>query len=122
MVPAQVDPETFALNMFLLIGAAILLGLMGICLVALWTALNSVIWLVRRRLAERVHRRLTFRADGKRYPGFMEGVCGQCHRGDRKIYYPPGTDKELCPRCYERYWRREERSRPEDDPVGAASA
>ncbi len=103
----QVSPETLALNLLLIIGAVVLLGAAFIVFITAWTGINSMVWLVRRRRAERVYRKSTFRADGVRYPAFLEGVCSQCRRGGRKIYYPPGTDKELCPQCYERDWRRD---------------
>ena len=102
---AQVDPNTFGLNLYLIIGALIFLAAASGLLISAWTAVNSALWFVRRRCADNAHRRRTFRADGKRYPGFMVGMCTECHRGDRTIYYPPATDKELCPPCYERHWR-----------------
>ena len=104
---SHVDPHTFTLNLLLIIGASIWLGAAFVFVIAGWTALNSMIWFIRRCCAERAYHKRTFRADGERYPGFLEGVCDECHRGGRKIYYPPGSDKQLCPPCYERYWRRE---------------
>ena len=102
-----VDINTFGLNLYLIIGALVFCGLAFMFFIAAWTTVNSIIWLIQRRCAERAYRKVTFRADGEKYPGFLEGVCGECHRGGRKIYFPFGTDKELCPTCYDRYWRRE---------------
>ena len=103
----QVDAHTLGLNLWLIIGALLFIGTAFIAFIAGWMCVNSLIWLARQHRAERTYRKRTFRADGERYPGFMEGMCTECHRGDRKIYFPSGTDKELCPPCYERYWRRE---------------
>lgn len=118
----QANLEMFRFNLLLIIGAVILLGVALIVFIAFWTAINSAIWLARRRLAERAYLEQTFRADGQRYPAFMEGACNECHRGDRKIYYPQGTDKELCPRCYERYWRREAAALKPDSIVDATGS
>ena len=107
MVILQVDPATLGLNLFLLIGAAVLLG--GVSLVALagWTGLRAWIWHVRQRRSQQRYRRRTFRADGQIYPSVSQGVCQECGRSSRKIYHPL-TGERLCPVCYERFWRQAE--------------
>jgi hypothetical protein len=107
MVILQVDRATLGLNLFLLIGAAVLLG--GISLVALagWTGLRAWVWHVRQRRSRQRYRRRTFRADGQIYPSFSAGVCQECGRSSRKIYHPL-TGERLCRICYERFWRQAE--------------
>jgi len=101
---AQVDPETLAMNIALLIGAAVVLMALFIFTLASITALKCALWIRRRRKAEREFLMKHRRADGERYPPFMEGVCGRCGHGDNKVYFTP-TGEELCPPCYERFWR-----------------
>jgi len=103
----MVDPQTFFLNIMLLIGALLLLGAAFILSVTAWTCASALIWVIQRRRAQRKHVRETRREDGKPYPAFAEGTCGRCGRGSRRIYYPPSGD-ELCPTCYERFWRQSE--------------
>ena len=99
----QVDPQTFALNLMLILGALILLSIIFVLFVAMWTGINALIWFIQRHRKQKEFLRQTRRADGQRYPAFTEGVCEGCGRGDRKIYYPP-RGKALCPTCYEESW------------------
>ncbi len=119
------DPNTFALNMFLILGALILLGAAFIVLIATWTGVKVCICIIQRRRAERTWLRVSRRADGKPYPPFVEGICGECRRGGRKIFFPPDSDKTLCPACYEEFWRRAEGQPPSPEvshpPVVARS-
>jgi len=101
----MVDPETYVRNIGLLIGLLLFLGAAFIFLVSAWTTISSLIWISQRRRAEREHRAKEFRSDGKPYPPVAEGVCTQCGRGSRKVYFPPRSGKELCPICYDAYWR-----------------
>ena len=107
MVILQVDPATLGKNLFLLIGAAILLG--GVALVALagWIGLRAWIWHLRQQRSRKRYRRRTFRADGRIYPSFSEGVCQECGQGSRRVYSPVSGER-LCPPCYERFWRHAE--------------
>ncbi len=101
-----VDEKTLALNVALLIGGAILLGAFALFAFSTITAAKCVWWIRNRRKAEREFRAKHLRADGQRFPPFMEGVCGECHEGNGKIFFTD-TGEELCPRCYERFWRRQ---------------
>ena len=103
----QVDLQTFALNLALIIGTLVLLLGAFILFIVTWTGVSALIWVIQRWRAQREFIRKTRRADGQPYPPFIEGVCGQCHRGSTTIYFPPSGD-ELCPACYDRFWRREE--------------
>ena len=99
----QVSPETFALNLMLILGALILLTILFFLFIATWTGLKAYVWYVRRRRRQAEFLRLYRRADGQRYPPFTPGVCQSCGRGDHKIYFPPGSEG-LCSVCYEESW------------------
>ena len=103
----QVDPATFAQNLHLIIGALILLFVLFVLLFSLWTGLSAWWWHIQRRRAYEAWIKTSRRADGTPYPPFIEGVCAQCGRGDRKIYFTD-TGEELCPVCYEAAWRLDE--------------
>jgi len=75
----------------------------------LWAGVNIGVWLLRRRSVDRAYRQVTHRPDGHPYPPFAEGVCTQCQRGNRHIYFA-GSGHELCPACYDAFWREEERA------------
>ncbi|MFQ5463753.1 MAG: hypothetical protein ACE5E5_14145 [Phycisphaerae bacterium] len=105
----MVDPATFVRNIGLLIGLLLLSGATFVLLVTAWTTISSLIWIQQRRRAEQEHRAKAFCPDGKPFPPVAEGVCNQCGRGSRKIYFPPDSGgKELCPTCYDAYWRDKE--------------
>jgi len=100
------DATNFVRNIGLLIGLLLLLGASFVLFVSAWTTISSLIWIRQRRRAEQEHRAKELRPDGKPFPPVAEGVCSQCGRGSRKIYFPPASGrKELCPTCYDTYWR-----------------
>lgn len=101
---AQVDPQTFATNLALIVGGVVVLTGLFFATLALITGARCLLWMYQMRRAEEEHRRMTRRADGELYPPQIEGQCSRCKRGDRKIYMAGGGN-ELCPRCYERHWR-----------------
>jgi hypothetical protein len=91
---AQVDPKTFGLNLWLIIGAVILAG--GLFLAALLTvtALRAGIWQIRRRRAQRRWRR----PDG---PPTARGLCDECGLVHERVAHLP-TGARLCPACCRR--------------------
>jgi hypothetical protein len=101
-----VDQVTLAQNMALIIGGLFVLiaGFIGV--ISLWTGVGVVLGIMRQRRALATWRKASRRADGEMYPPFMESVCQQCHRGHRMVYFVE-TGEELCPECYERFWRSE---------------
>lgn len=103
-----VDPVTLATNMAIILGGLILLIFGGFAVYALWTSLNIVYWMLQRRRADRAYKAVAFRPDGKPYPPHIEGVCTACGRGNKRIYFA-GSEHELCPDCYDAFWREEER-------------
>ena len=102
---AQVDMDTFLQNLVLIIGALVALGTGFVLLLSTWIGLKVAFWYLQRRHTQRIYLQQTRRVDGERYPGFLEGQCRKCGQGHRRIYYPSGTDLQLCPPCYEQYWR-----------------
>jgi len=104
---ANAQLQMFATNIFLILGAVLLLSAASVVVVALWTGAKIAIWHLRRRRAEREYQERTRREDGGRYPPFIEGVCERCGRGDRKVYHPEGQ-VGMCRVCYDVFWRAEE--------------
>lgn len=96
-----------ALNFMLVIGGIVLLIIVFVFSVVTWTGISALIWVIQRRRAQREFMKRTRREDGKSYPAHAEGTCGCCGRGSRKIYFPP-SGEELCPVCYEQFWRHVE--------------
>jgi len=105
---SAVDPVTFGQNLILLIGALVLLGGALVLLVATWRGVKVLLALRAGRRARKAYLRAARRADGVCYPPAIEGTCTHCRRADRRIYFPSDSLEELCPRCYERYWREVE--------------
>ena len=112
---AQPRLEMFATNIFLILGAVLLLCAGAIVVIALWTSAKIAIWHIRLRRAQRDYQERTFREDGGRYPPFIEGACERCGRGDSKVYHPQGQ-VGMCRVCYEAFWRAEENYDQGDPP------
>jgi|GEM_PF-2662300 len=113
----QVDLPTFGRNLYLIIGALILLTLVFFFLLALVIGVKILWFLAARRRAQIEHFRQTRRADGKLYPPYIEGVCEDCKRGGRKIYFPQGG-VAMCPPCYEQWWREHDTQTEPDVGLG----
>lgn len=98
----QVDPTTLGENLHLLIGLLLLLGVGGVVAVAISTGLK--VWLGRRREERswQEHRQQRLAPDGQPYPPFIEGVCQECGKGDRRIYHSD-AGVEHCPSCYDNF-------------------
>ena len=117
---ARVDPVTFGQNLFLILGAVLLLALLLFLGFFAWTGLNMLIFYVGKQRAEREHVRQTRRPDGELYPPMIEGICEVCKRGGHKIYFPE-AGKAMCPPCYEQSWREQkEKSWPATDMASMA--
>lgn len=109
----------FGQNIFLILGALILLVFGSIGLVAAYMALRIWYFHHRQRRARQEYRRRTLRADGKRYPPIAGGTCQVCGRVSTTIYYPTSGEK-LCAPCYEEFWRRTEYQSPNADSQTAS--
>ncbi|MBP7933017.1 MAG: hypothetical protein KA354_00095 [Phycisphaerae bacterium] len=104
------DLSNFGMNIYLGIGLAIVLGFLACVVLGLWVGLRAWFWLAAQKRAQARFHRTSRRADGKVYPPWIGGICDECKRVRRKIYYPPNGPR-LCPECYERFWRQEEAAR-----------
>ena len=95
--------DYFGQGIYLLIG--ILVGLLFLGTVGLAAFVGLRVWLfhLRQQQAREVYLKRTRRADGKSYPPQGVGVCEQCGRV-RKIVYFVRTGEKLCRECYEAWW------------------
>ncbi|UCD30541.1 MAG: hypothetical protein JSV03_08755 [Planctomycetota bacterium] len=98
--------EMWTLDIYWLIGALILLAVAIVVLVFLWTVLRAWLWQKRQRHSQSKYYKQTHRADGRPYPPVAAGICEQCGRSRKKIYYTESGPK-LCLECYEIFWRDE---------------
>lgn len=96
----QVDPRTLGENLYLLIGLLLLLVVVGFVGGSISIVLKA--WLDHRREEQswQEHQQERLAPNGQPYPPFIEGVCQECGKGDRKIYHAE-TDVEFCPGCYD---------------------
>lgn len=97
---AQVDPRTFVLNLYFLLGIAIVAAVVVVVILALWTASN-----MRRRKQRMARLREEYRAerfapDGQPLPPSAPGLCDRCGRPFEKVYYLP-SGLRRCPDCYD---------------------
>lgn len=115
-----VDPQTLILNLSLILGGVLLLIVGFFAFMTTWSVTFAVIGMIRQKRSFVRWKRSTLRADGKPYPSFIEGQCQQCKRGDRKVYTLE-DGHELCPSCYETYWRLAENF-VDAEPTRAPSA
>lgn len=97
----MVSPQTFALNMYFLIGLLIVAGVAIVLIIAFWTSIKIWIWNIRRRKADEAEHRRHFRPDGQPYPPASRGVCAGCARALDGVYHLP-SGRRLCPDCYRR--------------------
>lgn len=81
--------------------------------VVIWVCLRIVIDRMRLRRAQSQYRRQVFRADGKRYPPAHVGQCQHCGQYWKRLYFVQ-DGPQLCPPCYEIYWRLAEKTRAAD--------
>ena len=102
----QVDPGTFALNMFLILGAIILLGIGLVLFVKFWTGIKA--WIAERRQHKswEGYCQQKRQPDGRPMPPCTAGFCDQCGQSNQKIYYPQ-TGPPLCPECYDSFCLRQ---------------
>ncbi len=95
----MVDPRTFALNIYFIVGAVIALAIVVVIVIALSTGVNIVFWKRSRVQAEQQEHRRKFRPDGQPYPPAARGLCDRCQRVYEKVYHLPSGQRR-CPACY----------------------
>ena len=89
----------FGLNMYLIIGAVLLLAFLLVFALFGITALRALLWRRRQRRAEREQEALGRDADGRPLPPAGRGLCDRCGRVYDLVYYCPSGARR-CPRCY----------------------
>lgn len=107
-----------ALNMYLIVGLALLLVIVVIAVIVTWTGVNFFIWDTQRRRAEAEDRKRRLHADGTPLPPKGRGLCTGCGQASNEVYFLP-DDRHLCRRCYAQVdpsvgaARRRQRAKPE---------
>jgi len=104
MFLGQVNLETFALNIMLIIAVMLLVGAGVFSLTAAYTITRAVWWHLAQRRSWKAYNRAARREDGQRFPPCMEGFCDQCRLSGTRIYHT-AEGPMLCPECYEVFWR-----------------
>jgi hypothetical protein len=94
-----VDPKTFGMNIWLLIGAAIWLGLAFLLVIGMITAVRILWWLRRRRAAERAAKRARRAPDGTLCVYVGPGLCDRCGLERHRVYVA-GPGDSCCARCF----------------------
>lgn len=95
----------WARQIYVLIGILLASAVGLILLIVAWTGLKIVLQVYRQHRGKREYVKRFYRADGRKYPPYIEGICEGCGRGHRTVYHPQ-DGPNLCPDCYEPYWRR----------------
>ncbi len=92
--------DSFALDMRLLLGLLVFLGLLLILVVAAWT--GAKIWIHHAKLKQerREGFKRTHDRHGRPLPPTAEGICEQCQTPSDKVYHLP-SGRRLCAACYE---------------------
>lgn len=103
VVLLHVDPKTFYFNLFLILIAVLSLIFLFFSTIAAISLFRAWRLVRKQRLAEAKWQRASRRADGKQYPCRIPGVCDLCRRGGNHIFIDYG--RNICPSCYEPYWR-----------------
>ncbi len=95
-----VDPKTFGQNLYLIIGAVLLLIVLLCVVISIWTGVNVAFWRRARKQAEAQEQRRKFGPDGQPYPPVARGMCDRCHRVYEAVYHLPSGERR-CPACYD---------------------
>ena len=98
---AYVDPRTLGINLYLIIGAVLLLSFLFIVIIFGWTGIKVGIWQLCRSRAQRSENRRKLQPNGQPYPPAAQGLCDGCGRACDLVYYLPGGQRR-CPACYEK--------------------
>ena len=92
--------QMFALNLYFIVGAVIVLTLLLLIVIGVWTAAKAGIWQLRRRRAAQGQYRRLHRLDGEPHPPAARGLCDCCQQVHAKVYHLPSGQRR-CPACYE---------------------
>ena len=102
---AQVDQQTFFVNLMLLVALLILAVVGFIVLVASWTGLKIGIWHWRRRRTERNEQKRKQRPDGSASLPVGRGLCDRCGTVFSEVYHLPSGER-MCPACYRQFYEK----------------
>lgn len=91
--------KMFGVNVWLIIGALILLVAGLILLISVWTGVKIVWWRADQRRAERMMHQKRFAPDGTPLPPSSRGICTICNRALPLVYHTQSGDR-LCPDHY----------------------
>ena len=100
MLADDAQLRMFALNIYFLIGALLVLGLLGAMLFAAVVAIRSGLWQLRRKQAEQAEHRRKVQPNGQPYPPAAQGLCDRCGGSFLKVYHLP-AGRRFCPECYD---------------------
>lgn len=110
MLVATARLRMFGFNIWLIVGALLLLIVGLVLLVAGWTGVNIFFWRRGRRIADERMRADRVQSDGTPYPPFSRGICRECGRLVPKVYHLPDGQR-LCPDHYQA-WRARQMASP----------
>ncbi|MGD8452047.1 MAG: hypothetical protein PVJ57_09540 [Phycisphaerae bacterium] len=88
----------FGMNIYLIIGALIVLGFLLVVLLVGWTGIKMWFWHMRMRRGQAEAERGRVGPGGKRLPPTGSGLCHRCGQPG-KVYHLPSGER-LCPMCY----------------------
>jgi hypothetical protein len=94
-----VDPTTLGRNLYLIIGAVLLLLILLSVVIAVWTGVNVAFWRRAQKRSAAEDKRRRIGPDGRPYPPAARGLCDRCHRVDETVYHLPSGERR-CPACY----------------------
>ncbi len=102
---AQVDQQTFFVNLMLLVALLIVAVVGFIVLVASWTGLKIGIWRLRQKRAERREQQRKQRPEDKASLPVGRGLCDRCGTPSREVFHLPSGER-CCPDCYRQFFER----------------
>ena len=89
--------QMFGLNMYLIIGAVLLLGVLLVLTLVGVTVLRAWLWHRSQRRSQRDYTRTA--PDGRPQLPTGRGLCDRCGRVYDAVYYLPSGARR-CPTCY----------------------
>ncbi|HUU98319.1 MAG TPA: hypothetical protein VM487_21515 [Phycisphaerae bacterium] len=100
---AQVDQQTFFVNLILLVALLIVAVVGFVVLVASWTGLKIGIWHFRRKRAEREEQQRKQRPEDKASLPVGHGLCDRCGTPSREVFHLPSGER-CCPECFQQFY------------------
>jgi hypothetical protein len=98
-VLGQVDIRTFGINVYLIIGAVVVLVILFPVIITVWTLLKIAFWQAEVRRAQRQAAKERLADDGQPYPPAGRGLCDVCGKATNKVYHL-SSGRRMCDDCY----------------------